>query len=128
MDPTRTTGNDVIVQIRPDTWALYAHLQPGSIAVAVGDEVVAGQPLARLGNSGNSIAPHLHFGLLDGPDPSHANSVPFVVDRYTVSGGVEPASYLAAFTGTGPLRLRTDTTPAPQAGTLPLNLAVIDVR
>ena len=128
MDPTRTTGNHVIVQIRPDVWTLYAHLQPGSIAVAVGDEVAAGQPLARLGNSGNSLAPHLHFGLLDGPDPSRANSVPFVVDRYTVSGAVDPASYRAAFTGTGPLRLRTDTAPVPQSGTLPLNLDVIDVH
>ena len=116
------------MQVRPDTWALYAHLQPGSIAVAAGDEVEAGQPLARLGNSGNSIAPHLHFGLLDGPEPGTANSVPFVLDRYTVSGAVDAASYLAAFAGTGPLRLRTDTALAPQSGTLPLNLAVIDLR
>ena len=126
IDPTQTTGNQVIVQIRPDTWALYAHLQPGSIAVAVGDEVVAGQPLARLGNSGNSLAPHLHFGLQDGPDPGIANSVPFVLEHYTVSSAVDAASYLAAFAGTGPLQLRTDTTPAAQSGTLPLNLAVID--
>jgi murein DD-endopeptidase MepM/ murein hydrolase activator NlpD len=94
----------------------------------VGDEVVAGQPLGRLGNSGNTIAPHLHFGLLDGPDPGRANSVPFVLDHYTMSGAVDPASYLAAFAGTGPLRLRSDTTPGAQAGTLPLNLAVIDLR
>jgi hypothetical protein len=128
IDPTQTTGNHVIVQIRPDTWALYAHLQPGSIAVAVGDKLVAGQPLGRLGNSGNSIAPHLHFGLQDGPEPGSASSVPFVLDRYTVSGAVDPASYLAAFTGTGPLQLRGDITPAAQSGTLPLNLAVIDLR
>jgi hypothetical protein len=128
IDPTQSAGNHVIVQIRPDTWALYAHLQPGSIAVAVGDKLVAGQPLGRLGNSGNSLAPHLHFGLLDGPDPGNANSVPFVLDHYAVSGAVDAASYRAAFAGTGPLRLRTDTTPASQAGTLPLNLAVIDLR
>jgi Peptidase family M23 len=128
IDPTQTTGNQVIVQIQPDTWALYAHLQPGSLAVAVGDEVVAGQTLGRLGNSGNSIAPHLHFALLDGPDPAIANSVPFVLDHYTVSGAVDPASYLAAFAGTGPLHLRTDTKPVAQSGTLPLNLAVIDSR
>ena len=126
IDPTETTGNQVIVQVRPDTWALYAHLQPGSIAVAAGDEVVAGQTLGMVGNSGNSIAPHLHFGLLDGPDPGTANSLPFVLDHYTVSDAVDPASYLAAFAGTGPLRLRTDTTPAAQSGTLPLNLAVTD--
>lgn len=128
IDPAETTGNQVIVQIRPDTWAIYAHLQPGSITVAVGDKVVVGQTLARVGNSGNSIAPHLHFGLLDGPDPRTANSLPFVVDHYTVSDAVDPASYRAAFAGTGPLQLRTDVTPTAQAGTLPLNLAVVDFR
>jgi murein DD-endopeptidase MepM/ murein hydrolase activator NlpD len=94
----------------------------------VGDEVVVGQTLARLGNSGNSIAPHLHFGLLDGPDPRAANSVPFVLDHYTVSGAVDPASYRAAFAGTGPLELRTGITPVDESGTLPLNLAVVDFR
>ena len=128
IDPAETTGNQVIVQVRPDTWAVYAHLQPGSIAVAVGDEVVAGQGLARLGNSGNSIAPHLHFGLLDGPEPRTANSMPFVLDHYTLSDAVDPASYRAAFAGTGPLELRTDITPSARSGTLPLNLAVIDLR
>ena len=57
-----------------------------------------------------------------------ANSVPFVLVHYTVSGAVDSASYLAAFAGTGPLQPRTGTTPAPQSGTLPLNLAVIDLR
>ena len=98
------------MQIRPDTWALDAHLQPESVAVAVGDELsVAGQRLPRRsGNSGNSIAPHLHFGLLDGPDPRTANSLPFVLGHYTMSGAVDPASYRAAFAGTGPLELRTE--------------------
>lgn len=56
------------------------------------------------------------------------NSLPFVLDRYTVSAAVDPASYRAAFSGTGPLELRTDLTPAVQSGTLPLNLAVVDFR
>jgi len=68
------------------------------------------------GNSGNSLAPHLRFGLLDGLDPGTSNSVPFVLDRYTVTGAVVHASYLAAFTATGPLRLRSDTTPVPPSG------------
>ncbi|GGW60620.1 murein DD-endopeptidase MepM/ murein hydrolase activator NlpD [Streptomyces albaduncus] len=37
----------------------------------------AGQVLARVGNSGNSTEPHLHFQLMDGPDPDTAHGIPF---------------------------------------------------
>ena len=126
IDPADTAGNHVIVQIRPDTWALYAHLQPGSIAVAVGDKVATGQMLGKLGNSGNSLAPHVHFGLLDSPHPDAANSLPFVLDKYIVAETVDRDSYLAAFSGTGPLKLRPHSHPSPQWGTFPLILAVTD--
>jgi murein DD-endopeptidase MepM/ murein hydrolase activator NlpD len=39
------------------------------VKVHVGDEVRRGQVLALMGNSGNSDAPHLHFGIEDGPLP-----------------------------------------------------------
>ncbi len=39
---------------------ILAHLRRGSIAVAAGDSVEIGDPLARMGNSGNSSEPHLH--------------------------------------------------------------------
>ena len=124
--PADLGGNQVIVRMGPGVWAFYAHLQPGSIAVAVGDEVAAGQPIGRLGNSGGSLAPHLHFGLLDGPDPLTANSLPFVLDRYTLAGAVDPGAFAAALTGAGAPALRAEGTPGPQAGTLPLNLTVTD--
>ena len=43
------------------TMALYAHLQQGSIAVIPGQTVGIGTLLGRVGNSGYSTAPHLHF-------------------------------------------------------------------
>ena len=124
--PTGVEGNEVIVRIGPGVWAFYAHLQPGSVAVAVGDEVAAGQPIGRLGNSGGSLAPHLHFGLLDGPDPRTADSLPFVLDRYTLAGAVDPGAFVAALTGAGASELRAEGTPESQEGTLPLNLTVAD--
>jgi murein DD-endopeptidase MepM/ murein hydrolase activator NlpD len=121
-----TAGNHVIVQVGPDTWAFYAHLQPGSPTIAAGDEVTTGQLLGKVGNNGNSLAPHLHFGLQDAPHPAGANSLPFVLDRYTVADVVDRDSYLAAFSGTGPLELRPHSRPSPQTNTFPLNLDVID--
>jgi murein DD-endopeptidase MepM/ murein hydrolase activator NlpD len=83
-------GNHVAVRVRPGVYAFYAHLQPGSIDVGVGDTVETGQRIGELGNTGNSTQPHLHFELSDGPDPLTSNSLPFVVDRYTFAGSVDP--------------------------------------
>ncbi|ELS54430.1 M23 family metallopeptidase [Streptomyces viridochromogenes] len=70
-------GNHVVLDLGDGTYALYAHLRRGSLTVREGDRVTAGQPLARCGNSGNTTEPHLHFQLMDGPDPDTARGVPF---------------------------------------------------
>jgi murein DD-endopeptidase MepM/ murein hydrolase activator NlpD len=125
-EPRDGAGNHVIVQIAPDVWAFYAHLQMGSVAVEVGDQVVTGQPVGRLGNSGNSIGPHLHFGLIDGVNPLTANSVPMVLDDYELTGSVDPASLFASLSNPDALTLHREETARPQSGTLPLNMTVTD--
>lgn len=56
-------GNCIVIQHKSDEFSVYAHLQPGSLRVKVGDTVTAGQTLGLCGNSGNSTEPHLHFHL-----------------------------------------------------------------
>ncbi|WP_079052059.1 M23 family metallopeptidase [Streptomyces regalis] len=73
----RIVGNHVILDLGDGTYALYAHLQRGSLTVREGERVTVGQSLARCGNSGNSTEPHLHFQLMDGPDPDTARGIPF---------------------------------------------------
>ncbi|MGY5003998.1 M23 family metallopeptidase [Streptomyces sp. WY228] len=73
----RIIGNHVILDLGDSTYAVYAHLQRGSLRVRPGDRVRAGQRLGRVGNSGNTTEPHLHFHLMDGPDPDSARGVPF---------------------------------------------------
>jgi hypothetical protein len=76
-------GNYVVQDLGKGRFAFYAHLIPGSIAVKPGDRVRRGEVLGHLGNSGNSTEPHLHFHLMDGPDPLRSNSVPFHLDEFT---------------------------------------------
>jgi murein DD-endopeptidase MepM/ murein hydrolase activator NlpD len=64
--------------------------------VAPGDRVVSGQVLGLLGNTGNSEAPHLHFGLIDNPDPIVGLSLPMAFDRWTLEGMVTLEAYLGA--------------------------------
>lgn len=85
-------GNKVVLKIAPNVFAAYEHLQPGSLTVKVGDVVKAGARLAKLGNTGPSTGPHLHFGLLDRPDIFTGRSLPFVFDHYTLAGTVDIAT------------------------------------
>jgi murein DD-endopeptidase MepM/ murein hydrolase activator NlpD len=82
-------GNQVMLEIAPKVYAVYAHLQPGSLRVKVGDTVKVGAPLAKIGNTGPSLGPHLHFGLLNRPDIFTGRSLPFVIDSYTLAGSVD---------------------------------------
>jgi len=82
-------GNNVIVEIAPRVFAWYAHLRQGSLTVKVGDAVKAGAPIAKLGNTGPSEGPHLHFGLLNKPDPIAGRSLPFVFDNFTLDGALD---------------------------------------
>lgn len=40
---------------------LYAHIKPGTVAVAEGDELTVGDEVGRVGNTGISTGPHLHL-------------------------------------------------------------------
>ena len=87
-DLLQQLGNFVIVDIGHGHFAFYAHFQPNTLKVHKGDKVRRGQVLALLGNSGNSDAPHLHFGIEDGPLPFASNGVPFVFSSFTTTGAV----------------------------------------
>jgi hypothetical protein len=48
-----------------------------TIAVKAGDRVATGQVVGRLGNSGDSFGPHLHYQLQSGPRLFEYPSLPF---------------------------------------------------
>jgi murein DD-endopeptidase MepM/ murein hydrolase activator NlpD len=79
-------GNHVILRIGPSQYAMFAHLQRGSVTVRAGQRVKRGDVLGKLGNSGQATAPHLHFQLMDAPAPLAAEGIPFLLDRFVFMG------------------------------------------
>jgi hypothetical protein len=86
------SGNYIILKLK-NNYAFYAHLIPGSLNVKVGDKVYAGDKIARLGNTGNSSMPHLHFHIStkpmpigDGKDPISINAqgLPWELNKFTL--------------------------------------------
>lgn len=77
--PIYSAGYGVVVESRPSQgygWLItiyhgdlngkrvytrYAHSYPHQVKVRVGQEVLAGEHIAGVGNNGNSTGPHLHF-------------------------------------------------------------------
>ena len=80
----------MVIDIGGGRYAFYAHVQPGSLRVKVGDKVKRGQVLALVGNSGNSTEPHLHFHVVDGIAPGTstlgAEGVPYAFEQFEVLG------------------------------------------
>lgn len=68
--PDWVFGNYVVLDVGGGAYVLLAHLEQGSVLVAPGQVVEAGEQIARAGNSGNSIHPHVHVHVMDRPDPS----------------------------------------------------------
>lgn len=83
------SGNTVVVDEGDGRFAVYAHLRPGSISVSEGESVPVGAHLGNIGNSGHSLAPHLHFHVGDSPDPLASEGLPFVLDTFRLLGRID---------------------------------------
>jgi murein DD-endopeptidase MepM/ murein hydrolase activator NlpD len=81
---TAITGNYVMIDHGKNEYSLYAHLKPGSVRVHVGDQVKAGDVIGKLGSSGNSTEPHLHFHVCDKPDPLMCAGIPVNFSNITI--------------------------------------------
>lgn len=64
MDPENPAGNHVVIRCG-DLIVELAHLQKGSVRALAGQELIAGEPIGKVGNSGNTSEPHLHVHAVD---------------------------------------------------------------
>jgi hypothetical protein len=121
-------GNFAILDIGGGAYALYAHMQPGSVRVRAGDRVRRGDQIGSVGNSGNTQAPHLHFQMMDGPSGFASNGIPYVFDAFVVTAVDEAgtADFDRAEATGSPLTLTPRVPPTHSEKTLPLDLSIVD--
>lgn len=79
-------GNFISLALEGGQFATYEHLRPGSLKVAKGDRVKAGQVLAQIGFTGDSTEPHLHFHVSDSASPLQGEGMPYALDRFRLLG------------------------------------------
>jgi Peptidase family M23 len=121
-----TDGNHIILDLGNGRFALYAHLQPSSVQVQVGDQVRRGQILARVGNPGNTTAPHLHFHVMSAPLSLASNGLPYVIDTFDLMGRVgSTAEFDKAERDGIALNIRNVENPGRHQHELPLDLSVV---
>jgi murein DD-endopeptidase MepM/ murein hydrolase activator NlpD len=119
-------GNAVIEDLGGGASAVYAHMQPRSVIVHQGDQILRGQVIGLVGNSGNTIAPHLHFQVGSTPLSLASNGLPYEIDSYRITG-VSPGTKAfdeAEANGT-PLDVKPLSPPKAVANALPLDQLVM---
>jgi hypothetical protein len=119
-------GNHIVLDLGNGVFAFYAHLRRDSISVSAGEHVKRGQVLAKLGNTGNTSAPHLHFHLMDGTSTLGSNGIPYVIDTFEYAGEVPAAKFAARDNMEGTWNEGLLRTPDTRHAQFPLDLAVVD--
>lgn len=72
-DSLYLTGNTIIIDHGLNVFSIYAHMS--KLEVKAGQEVKQGQVIGRMGTTGFSTGPHLHYGMLIGN--TYVNPQPF---------------------------------------------------
>ncbi|WP_127473126.1 M23 family metallopeptidase [Microbacterium sulfonylureivorans] len=76
-------GNHVVLRTG-DVYAGFAHLAPGTLQVSPGQRMRTGDVLGRVGHTGNSTSPHLHFQLMDSAELMSARGIACAFAAYEV--------------------------------------------
>jgi hypothetical protein len=69
-------GNHLVIDHGGGEYSMIAHFQEGSILVKLGEKVRQGQTLGKLGHSGDTSDPYVHYQLQAGPDWENADALP----------------------------------------------------
>jgi Peptidase family M23 len=121
-------GNHVILDLGDGRFALYAHFAPHSIVVTPGQHVHRGQVLGRVGTSGNSSEPHLHFQVMNAPSALLCDGLPYLLRRFSATRrGASTTAFDQAASDGKPLASVPLPDSAQHANELPLDLWITDL-
>jgi hypothetical protein len=119
-------GNHVIIDHGNGLFTFYGHLDPGSVAVNVGDHVEAGDQIGLLGDSGGSQIAHLHFHVMDRANPAEADGYPFVFDSFVLAGQADFNELVPALEGEAAFPSRAELDPVTRELEMPLSYTIVD--
>jgi Peptidase family M23 len=121
-------GNSIIEDLGGNHFACYAHMQSASIRLHRGDKVRAGQVIGLVGNSGNSVAPHLHFHVMSSELSLASNGLPYQIDAFKVTGATPGTGAFdeAEEKGT-PLAIKAFSPPHMVEDSLPLDQLIVSL-
>ena len=119
-------GNHVVIDLGDGVYAFYAHMQEGSVAVQPGAHVKRGDVLGKLGNTGNTSAPHLHFHLMEGSSVLGSNGIPYVIDAFEFAGQVSKTDFDKATGVEGDWSKGLLSSPSPRKDQFPLDLNIVN--
>ena len=80
-DP-KDIGNYVLIDHGDGEFSLLVHMKPGSVTVKAGDRVAQGQKIGAIGFAGDSLFPHLHYSLIEGPEDTKVWGLPAYFSRF----------------------------------------------
>lgn len=90
-NPMRLYGNYVVIDHGKGEFSLLAHLMESSVVVEKGQNVKRGDVVGKVGSSGSSIYPHLHYELRTGP-AIDAEGLPLFFNTFRRAGSKKSTS------------------------------------
>lgn len=85
-DPRRLLGNSLALSHANGEFSFYGHLQQASLQVREGDLIKRGTLLGRVGNSGHTPGPQLHFHVMEGPNLMIDQGLPVKFSHFEAGG------------------------------------------
>jgi Peptidase family M23 len=119
-------GNHVVLDLGNGYYAFFAHMRKGSVTVKRGDHVKAGQVIGKLGNTGNTSAPHLHFHIMDSASVLGSDGLPYVIDNFAVRGEINRAKLMTAKSVEGDYSDGLPLKQTSERDRFPLDLQILD--